>query len=275
MSLLPSTWRRALPLAVLAAVVVLAWWAPLDGAAERQIDAGLKRALASFAAARALNAVISVAQGTEVAVEPAGVGVTFTPGQALDPINDLIEQFSLLMLAASVSFGMQRALVGIGGWWPVTLALTLVAGAWVWRRWKGLPAPAWLARAMVLLIVVRFAVPVVTLGSEAVFRIFLADSYATGQAQIELSSDQLAGKLPQAGPDAGGGLGERLQRWWRSAQGFDIGQRIDDLKEAASRAVEHIVTLIVVFVLQTVVVPLALLWALWRGAAALIGRLGR
>lgn len=56
-----------------------------------------------------------MAQGTEVAVEPAGVGVTSAPAQALDPINELIEQFSLLMLGASVSIGLQRALVGVGG----------------------------------------------------------------------------------------------------------------------------------------------------------------
>lgn len=266
--------RRAWPLAVLALLVVLAWWAPLDAAAERQVDAGLKRALATFAAARALNALISVAQGTEVAVEPAGVGVTFTPGQALDPINDLIEQFSLLMLGASVSFGLQRALVGFGGWWPVSLALTLAAAAFAWRHWRGAgAAPRWLARALVVLVVVRFAVPAVALGSEAAFRLFLVDAYATGQAQIELTSQQAAGAQPQA--EGGGSVAERLQRWWRSGQGIDVGKRIDELKEVASRAVEQVVTLIVVFVLQTVVVPLALLWAIWRGSAALLARIGR
>lgn len=258
---------------MLALLVALAWWGPLDAAAERQVDAGLKRALATFAAARALNALISVAQGTEVAVEPAGVGVTFTPGQALDPINDLIEQFSLLMLGASVSFGLQRALVGFGGWWPVSLALTVAAAAFGWRHWRGAARSRWIARALVALVVVRFAVPVVALGSEAAFRIFLADSYASGQAQIELSSQQAAGPLPQAGAE-GGGVTERLQRWWRSAQALDVAQRIDELKEAASRAVEHVVTLIVVFVLQTVVVPLALLWGIWRAAAAALARLG-
>ncbi|MCU0929027.1 MAG: hypothetical protein MUE62_07545, partial [Burkholderiaceae bacterium] len=76
-----ARWPQVLAAALLGLLVVLAWWAPLDAAAERQVDAGLKRALATFAAARALNALISVAQGTEVALEPAGVGVTFTPGQ--------------------------------------------------------------------------------------------------------------------------------------------------------------------------------------------------
>lgn len=63
----------------------------------------------------------------------------------------------------------------------------------------------------------RFAVPLVALGSEAVLRLFLAESYATGQAQIEVSSPQAAGPLPQAEGEAGGGVVERLQRWgWTS-----------------------------------------------------------
>ena len=92
------TFRNAVAVIAMLAVVWGAWLAPLDAPATEQVEAGLKRALISFAAARALNGVISVAQGTEVSVQPLGVGVTLAPGQLLDPINDLIEQFSNLML---------------------------------------------------------------------------------------------------------------------------------------------------------------------------------
>ncbi|MCB1944024.1 MAG: hypothetical protein KDI53_18575, partial [Candidatus Accumulibacter sp.] len=84
----------------------------------------MKRALVSFATARALNAVISVAQGTEVSMQPAGMGVVLTPGQLLDPVNDLVEQFSHLMLAASVAFGVQKVLISIGAYWVISLLLT-------------------------------------------------------------------------------------------------------------------------------------------------------
>ena len=66
--------ERPLLLVAVAIVLAFAWLKPLEIAATHQVDAGLKRALVSFATARALNAIISVAQGTEIAVEPAGVG---------------------------------------------------------------------------------------------------------------------------------------------------------------------------------------------------------
>jgi hypothetical protein len=92
---------------------LLAFPSPLDHKSMNNINDSLDRALKSFALARSLNAVISAAQGTEISVEPLGLGVTFTPGQVLDPINDLIERFSWVMLASSTSIGIQKIFLEI------------------------------------------------------------------------------------------------------------------------------------------------------------------
>jgi hypothetical protein len=57
---------------LLVAVVVLVgcWVAPIDTPAREQVNDGLKRALTTFAAARALGAVVSAAQGTQVDATP-------------------------------------------------------------------------------------------------------------------------------------------------------------------------------------------------------------
>lgn len=262
-------WHRALTAAVLLLILLATWVLRVDDAALSQVDAGWKRALATFAAARTLNAVISVAQGTEVAVQPGGVGITLAPGQALDPINDLIEQFSTLMLLAAAAFGSQRVLIGIGAWWPVSLALTAVALGWAVMRWRQLPPPRWLTKLLVGLLVLRFMVPAVALGSEAVFRVFLNSDYSAAQQTLERSSEQI-GQIsgPTTTPPANEALGDRVRRWW--SQGTDISQRFEALKAVANRAVEDVVRLIVVFTLQTLVLPLLLGWALLRFARALV-----
>jgi hypothetical protein len=262
--------RRIAALLSLIGLLLVTWIWRVDAAATTQVDAGLKRALATFAAARALNAVISVAQGTEVAVQPAGVGVTLAPGQVLDPINDLIEQFSTLMLMASAAFGAQRVLIGIGAWWPVSLLLSVVAMGVVAQVWRGLPVPQLLMRVLAGLLLVRFAVPLVALGSEATFQIFMKSDYQAAQSTLEVSSERLGQiSAPVVTPPVEEGMGDRLRRWWQ--QGTDIGARFEEIKDVASRAVEHIVRLIVVFLLQTLVLPLLLGWALWRLARVLAG----
>lgn len=263
-------WHRPLTAAALATILLAAWVLRLEDAALVHVDAGWQRALATFAAARALNAVISVAQGTELAVQPAGVGVTLAPGQALDPVNDLIEQFSTLMLLASAAFGAQRVLIAIGAWWPWSLLLSLAAIGWAWWRWRGAAPPRWLTQALVGLLVVRFMVPVVALSSEAAFQLFLKPDYQAGQQTLERSSSQI-GEMGAsvAAPATDESVAERVRRWW--AQGSNVGERFDALKAVANRAVDHVVRLIVVFTLQTVVLPLLLGWLTWRLARAAAG----
>lgn len=266
-----TRWHRPLTALALLAILMATWLLRVDAAALAQVDAGWQRALTTFAAARALNAVISVAQGTELAVQPAGVGVTLAPGQVLDPVNDLIEQFSTLMLMAAAAFGAQRVLIGIGAWWPMSLALTVLALAWAAWRWRG-PAPRWLTQLLVGLLLLRFLVPTVALGSEAVFRLFLQPDYQAGQQILAQSSTRI-GELsaPVTAPPGDESVADRVKRWW--AQGTDIGGQLEALKAVANHAVEHVVRLIVVFTLQTLVLPLLLGWVLWRLArAAVAGR---
>ena len=252
---------------VAAAVFVLvlagcSWFSVLDSMADRQVDAGLKRALISFAAARALNAVISVAQGTEVAVEPGGVGVVFTPGEALDPVNDLVEQFSNLMLLAGVSFGVQKVLLSIGIYWIVALLLSAAALAWAILRLRRQAAPAWLSRLLVILLMVRFAVPLSVIGTDLLFQQFMAQDYQASQQVIDTAAGRLDTLNADSKATAGNqGMLDTIRNWW--SKNADLKAQFDRLRQAAEQSVEHMIRLMVIFLLQTLVFPLLLLWLLY------------
>ena len=263
--------RRTLLLLALLALLLGTWLAPLDKPAMQQVDAGLKRALVSFAAARALNAVISVAQGTEVSVEPLGVGVTLTPGQLLDPVNDLVEQFSNLMLMASVAFGIQKILISMGGYWLISVLLSVTAIGWAVLAFRGQRAPRWLRGLLVITLMLRFAIPVVTLGSDLLWQKFLAADYEASQQVISSSTGQVASLNPALPQDSvQPGWLDRM-RGWVTPNG-EIRARFEKLKQAAEQAVEHIIKLIVIFLLQTLVIPLLLLWGLTALAKAALAR---
>lgn len=263
--------QRTVAVLFVAAALLCSWLAPQDTAATVQIDAGLKRALISFAAARTLNAVISVAQGTEVAVEPAGVGLVFTPGQLLDPLNDLVEQFSDLMLAASIAFGVQKMLVAIGAHWLASSLLSLVALGWVTFIVLRRPTPAWLANLFIVLLMIRFAIPAVTLGSDLLFERFMADEYRSSQQAIDLASGQIAQLSPSSTAVEGtGGTIERFKGWW--SQNIDVKARFENLVRTAEQSAEHVIKLMVIFLLQTLLMPLFLLWGMYRVAGGAVRR---
>lgn len=253
--------RRALLGICAAVILVLAWFGPLDRLAQDYVESGLKRALITFATARTANAIISVVQETTVAIQPLGVGVTLSPAQALDPLNDLIEQFSALMLAASISFAIQRVLISIGGYEWVSVFLTAALLGWAWMGWQGGRPPRWLTRTLLVLLLVRFAVPLAALGSEASFRLTMASDYAQAQMAVKATSDELARMAPET--PKGAGAIDRLKEWW-DRQKQDIQAYFGQLKDKAENMVRHVIILMALFIVQTLVLPLFFLWVVQR-----------
>lgn len=260
-TLRPGLAGRLAIVGLLLAMVAAAWWQPLQHAANQQVDAGLQRALVSFASARALNAAISLAQGTEIAVQPAGVGINLTVGQVLDPLNDLVERFADLMLTASVAFGVQKVLLEIGAHSAVSAGLSLLAAVWsLYFLGRG-RAPDWLSRLLLVLLLARFAVPLAAIGSDAAFRHFMADDYAASQQVIEQAASGAARLGPPAAAAESAGPIERFKGWLET-QGADWKARFEQLRQTVEQATAHVVRLMAIFVLQTLVFPLLLLWGL-------------
>lgn len=233
-------------------------------------ESGFKRALVTFAVARSLNGVISVAQGTEVAVQPAGVGINFTPGQILDPVNDLIERFSWVMLASTTSLGLQKVLLKIFSSLHYTVllaAVMLMALLLLWRRHDG-GGSLFLYRAMLVLLVLRFAVPLVALGSEFIFTTFLQQQYEESTQNIEQARDDIGrinkGRGVVTLPKEESFVG-RAKEWYRATlDSIDFESTLEEYQQAAAHVSEQFIQLIVIFVLQTVLLPLLFLWGFGR-----------
>lgn len=265
-----SKLRRTLLLLLAAAVVVGSWWVPADRAARDEVTSGLTRALTVFAAARALGAVISVAQGTQLDVKPVGVGVSFAPGQALQPLNEFVDQFATVMLVASVSFGIQLLLLEIGTHWVVSALLTAAVLGAVLLNWRGAHTARWLRPALVMLLVLRFAVPMAALANGALHRVFMEDGLRTELASIERSPAAVLGRA--GAPAANGeGLAARIRQWVPDLDAMRAA--FDAIQKAAADWSLTIVKLISLFILQTVLLPVIFLWLAWRLARAMAARL--
>lgn len=298
--------KRLLHTVLIALAGVLAVSGVVDNVAQDYAEEALKRALATFAISRALNGVISVAQGTELALEPGGVGVTMTPGEILDPVNDLIERFSGVMLVAASSLGLQVVLLEITSWLVITALLLAALAVWLAAIWSdGLRDNVyvrWTLRVGIVLAFVRFAVPVVILATNFLFTTFLADKHDRAAAELQLSAAEIEEQVTQyeqsvvpaekAAPtedessaaadqslwesmrsayenlpglsDIGAQIRESTRGWYDGVatwfSRFNYAATAEQLQESAAAATRHIIDLIVVFVLQTILLPLGLLW---------------
>jgi hypothetical protein len=253
-----SAWRNW-RVAIVAALVVVAWLPALSDHSIAIIDSGLTRSLLCFAGARTVNGLLSVVQGTQVALQPMGLGLTLSLGQILEPVNRLVEEFSAVMFIAAVSFGVMKTLVVVTAWWPVKLAVTACAVLWAVSYGRN-RAHRGFARLLCAMLLLRFAVPVAALGSEFAFQQFLAQDYAHAQASLEGTPAQMEAA---AGPEPGKTFIDKLHDGL-SAPFAAAKARYSALVSSAQSLVAHLVDLLVVFVLQTVVFPVAFLWLLYR-----------
>lgn len=247
-----------------AAILACSWLSPLDKPALQQVDSGLKRALVTYSTARLLHGAVSVLQGTQVNASPAGVGATLTPGQILVPAAEMLKQFSDLMLLVCVSFGIQKLMITMGGFEALSIALSVTAVGWTLHYlWQKRP-PAWLTKMFIVLLMVRFAIPLTVLGTDVLFQAFMAHEYQSSQAAISSVSTE---KTPPASASASPaavtpGLLGKIKSWMGQPMTNAIGH-YEEIKTAVERAVAHMVTLIGIFMLQTLVIPLLLLWGLY------------
>ena len=254
----------------------------LDDASQSVAEESLKRALVTFAAARTLNGVISAAQGTEVALEPGGVGVVLSVGEALDPINDLVERFSSVMLVAASSLGLQNILLGISRWWGVNAVLALLGAVAIvvfWFRASSGPDHGGVAfRLFLIVLFVRFAVPLLVLGTNTISEAFLAEELDQSTAALEATRadiEEINETVPPAA-EADQTLLDRLGSMLdESLQSINAPERLERLRDTASNAAEHIVNLIVIFVLQTILLPLGIFWLLLEIVKGFVSRLAQ
>jgi len=241
----------------------------IDQRAAADYEQLFQRAFITFALARTINGVISVLQGTEIALQPAGVGVTLTPGEILDPVNDLVERFSWIMMAATISLGVQNVLLDISAWWVIQILVAAVA-AWLlirlWYPGQGSHLNRVLfGRVLPLLLFIRFAVPLMLIANDLLYQQFLEQRYQQSTEIVtvagrELEQIQAEANVEKPRGDDAGMLDSITRAWNNTVDAMDLSGRLERIQARAAEVISHLIQLSVVFVLQTALLPVAFLW---------------
>lgn len=242
--------QHRLPLLIMVLALITAL-IPVSLGSDAQLSKMLQVTLTVFALARGLNAILSVAQGTELSIEPMGVGLTLTPGEILDPLNDLIEQFSNILLLASASLGIQQIVLILADkpFVQISLAVTIVLIVISYL----LPittenARKVLLKVVIILTVLRLMVPIAVLVSYQVQQALnqqrqqAITTLEHTQTQVEAYSNEQ--------PD-------NDNSWWHGLKNrLDIEQGLNKIQQQTEKAVYATIYLLAEFVLVMVLLPI-------------------
>lgn len=166
----------------------------LDRHADQYFNDAIQKAGLAYATTRVLNASVSVIKNSELRLEPGGVGLTIAAGQVVDPIDDMTERLSDVLVTAIASLGIQRLLYQMSvSLVPYGLAAAFVALStlfWI-ERWPSGMLREYILGATALIIVARLFLPASALVNDFLYQNFFSDDIAAARKNLTLASREL------------------------------------------------------------------------------------
>jgi hypothetical protein len=266
-------WNKLFIIVLSLFVLTLSFSENLDKHGRDKVNSAFNQAVVVFGTAKALNGVVSLAQGTEVGPP----GITIAIGEVLDPVNDLIERFSWIMLAAITSLGIQNIFMNI-----VTddlfnyllLALVVICNLWLFFRFnKDEKTRNLFFRLMVIMIFLRFSVPFMSIANDITYTHFVQNEYDIVELDEKIKT--ISENVTQLNEDTLPEKTEKDQSFFADFSDYFnqhtelfsktyYQDKVEQYKKSVDKASDHIIGLIIAFVFQTIVFPLLFLFLLYK-----------
>ncbi|PHO10500.1 hypothetical protein CPG37_03375 [Malaciobacter canalis] len=263
MNYLLRNWNKILLVVFTLIALVVALSLSVDESAKKLVDESFKQAIIVFGSAKALNAVISLAQGTELNLPFVVVAI----GEVLDPINDLVEQFSLVMLASLVSLGIQKIVLGFvtNEVYNYTLLIViLIFNIWLFKRFnKDEKLRDIFFKVVFVLLFLRFAIPSISYINDISYNYFVKPKY-----NIEILNENIIKVKDEVSKVNQNTIKHKQENSFfdKIKEKFDSSyyeKKVDEYKNAADKSSDYIVDLIIVFIFQTIFLPIVFLIILY------------
>ena len=269
-------------------LIIISYTVQIDQKGESIVEDSLSNAVKVFAVAKGLNGAISLAQGTEI---NAAI-LTISIGEVLDPINDLVEQFSWIMLASITSLGIQKILLNFvsGDIFTFIVILAIVIlNIWMFVRFTNdVKIRDIFFRVTIILIFLRFSIPIMSMLNSFVYEHYVKNDYniEINQSLIDKSSQEINNITQQTIEDKNGidktnngSLYDSVKETFNSVTNniFNLEYYKNKVKEyqtTTEKTSDYILNLIVAFSFKTIFFPLVFLFLLYQLLKSVI-RIGK
>ena len=232
--------------------------------AKKVVDKSFNQALIVFGSAKALNGVISLAQGTEINLPFIVIAI----GEILDPINDLVEQFSLIMLASLVSIGIQKILLNFvsNDIFNLTLIISiLIFNTLLFIKFKNHKNIRNIVlKTLIILLFLRFSIPMIGYLNEISYKHFVKPQYNIEELNQNIINTR--DEISKINLDSFQEKEQSSNFFGKVTEKFDIKfyeKKVNEYKDTVDSSSNHIVDLIIVFIFQSILLPILFLFAFY------------
>ena len=233
-------------------VIATNWLPQLDVLAQQFLSDSISSNAIIFGVVRTLNGVISVIQSADIGVGVASISI----GEILDPVNDLVERFSGLLLITLTALGIQQVLLLLTLSLPIKIIFSLMTLFCVHSIWL---KPNWLPRLVrwtLLAVFIRFILVI------QVTIVWLFDwLYFDATGQEALSVLEATIRVVES-------LKEAITNINLSELIFGSNTPVIENDDLGAQISSSVVTLIVGMLFKSIIIPIATLWLGYKAIAA-------
>lgn len=268
--MLDSKYKRTALIALVSALFFAASFIKIpvaDTLADDYFSESIQAATIAYATTRGVNAVVSVVKESHLELAPAGVGISIAAGQILDPIDDMAERLSSVLVAAIGSLGIQKIGFEISSIisFKAIAAILLLTIPLIWLSNAAMEPLLQLAiKLCLILLLLRFMLPTSALISDSIYSNWLQPGIEESMQKLSIISDSY-NDMSSMQPEQEQGFFSSM-----TAGGAD---KIEKTREAFMKMVENAENIIssllnlmtaylTIFVVQVLLLPLFMLWML-------------
>lgn len=192
--------------------------------------------------------------------------MTLAPGEALDPLNDMVEQLSNVMMLSVVALGVQKALLSILAK-PLVMTLLglIVIGVGTLYQFGSDQSRRFAARALLFVLLFRVGLPLIPATTIFTSRELLGMNEATDTTELSNFETKIGARDESA---------ENSTSWWSvSTSPMEAAKaKFVQYQAIAEGAAEKCTNLMVLFLIETIGLPLLIFYLGKTGIRFVVGR---
>jgi hypothetical protein len=249
----------------------------LDSTADTYFKDSITKAGISYGVCRVINATVSIIRESSLELEPAGIGLSLAIGQIVDPINDMVERLSNVLVMSITSLGVQELAYEISlTLVPLILAAILfMLSLLVWfKNERLLKLQRLLLSVLVIASIARFCLPLSSMANEFLQKSFFEDKIIEANAKLTNSTANLDTLKDVQLPRYDGVIGTiENSASYLKEKSIHFKTAIKTTIENKGIIVENLLNLTFlyfgIFMIQVLILPLLIFWFLMKIVNAL------
>jgi len=166
----------------------------LDSATDNYFEESITKAGVTYLTCRIINASVSVVKESTLELEPAGIGVSLAVGQILDPLDDMTERFSDVIVTAITSLGVQELAYEISVILapPILSVFIFILTILIWFENRNIIRfKHTVIRIVFIIIIARCCLPISSAANKFIQEDFFDDKIENANNELKLNTAEL------------------------------------------------------------------------------------